>query len=266
MDPHDEYSDSHAISPDEYNKWAMIWGQNKTGVHKGSAAGFDRAITGNIYEAKWNNKFEDIYPWEEIWQYKNKVRVSNSVFKWPEPSKDLKKRYPRPADQKNVSPIISYGPPTPESAILLLRKTNAYLGKSYQVHCMVLLFGPDKDRSVVDDVLSAWQGPNMNELVMFIGLDSNNKVLWCDVQSWSDNTTIHAELRTKIVDMKQFDSAQLSRIWLSEIPDHWHRKDFKKDFNYIKVPISFWWFIVAAVLGAVSSVGLSFKIREGYQT
>jgi hypothetical protein len=174
----------------------------------------------------------------------------------------LKKKYPRPADLGDGNAIISYGPAINYKDSMLLRQTNAYLGKSCQIHCMALLFGPDYNRFVIDDILSAWQGPNMNELVMFIGLDTNNQVSWCDVQSWSDNTTIHAELRTKIVNMKKFDSTELSKIWLSEIPKYWHRKDFKKEFDYIKVPISIRWFLIAAVLGVMAAIGVSYWFRE----
>lgn len=259
---YDEYGGSRSIDRRTYDEWSATWGNNtRTGEHDGSAAGFDTPITGGIYESKWPGSFGTIYPYEEIWTYQNKVRVCNSVFKYAEPSPELAKRYPRPADAGNTMPIISYGPTIHAEEQLYLRRVNAQLGRQYQVHLMIILFDATKNgQGVVNDVLSAWQGPNMNELILFMGLDASRKVVWVNAQSWMDNTTIHSKLQQRTCEIGTFDAVRLGQVFLDLVPTDWKRKDFKKDFDYLHVPIAFGWYLADILLTIGICIGAFFII------
>jgi hypothetical protein len=243
------------ISKSDYMKWSKIWSnEKKVGVHKGSATGFNKAITGNIYQASWKGEFEKLYPWSTFHKYINKVRESENVFKFKEPSEELKKKYPRPADKNNSCPIFGYGYNINGKDILTLRRVNATLGPSKQIHIITIL--TNGDRGVIDDILSAWGGPNKNELVIFAGIQSDI-VRWIDVYSWLDNTELHGIIESSMVD-KKYSTDDLAKILLSNVPKKWKRKEFK-DFDYMSVDIGTGWVVFAFILSAVTSV-ISFVI------
>ncbi|MFW6121980.1 MAG: hypothetical protein ACOC80_13945 [Petrotogales bacterium] len=256
----DEYGTVHHISQKIYNYWKNIWGnQKKVGRHKGSSAGFDRCISGDIYECYWNGEREKIYPFSVIHSYKNKIRCSNSVMRYREPTPELEEKYPRPADTKNLNPIIGYGMNFTYDEQLKLRRVNAELGRKHQVHVLLLVFNK-QDRSVVDDVLSAWQGPNKNELVIFVGVGNDRNVKWIDVHSWMDDTTIHGVIRDQMVN-KILSIDGLSDILYKAIPEHWDRKEFE-DFEYINVDIHWAWFMGSFVFAVVASISSFLVINK----
>jgi hypothetical protein len=238
----DEMGEKYNIGQDNYIRWRMVWpNERKTGHHKGSASGFDRAISGDIFECNWPHTFETVYPGFSIGSYENRIRASsNTAFHFKEPTKELVAKYPRPADQGNPNPIINYGSaysPTPNDQLVLMR-ANASLGCGSQVHCLFMMFDATTSTpSIVDDVLSAWQGVNKNELVSFMGIDpTTKKVSWVKVESWQDNTKIHGTLSDAFLG-KEFKASEVSATLMSIVPREWKRKRFR-DFGYIKVSLS----------------------------
>lgn len=260
----DELGGAESIDESEYEQWKKLWGNEaKTGEHKGSAAGFDRAITGGIFESRWNHEFDTIYPSHHIGTYINKIRASKySSFKFQQPTQQLIERYPRPADHNDPRPILNYGASISitEADQMSLMRTNANLGCGYQVHNLFLLFDGSKTTpSVVDEVLSAWQGPNKNELVVFMGIDpTTKKATWVKVESWMDNTKIHGTLADAFLG-KEFSGKMASEILGRVVPLEWKRKRFR-DFDYIRIELSsdgyvtagVFWFL--AILWTVGSI------------
>jgi hypothetical protein len=253
----------HKISGSTYNKWKDIWkNEKKTGVHRGSSASFDRSITGGIFESGWDNNFETIYPFADIHRYKNKVRKSPSVFNLGEPTEELVKRYPRPAETGSTSPLVNCGAVLPGMDTLYLRRVNAKLGTRYQIHTILIPLGPN-DRHLVQDILTAWQGPNKNELVTFYGHDKG-KVSWCEVHSWMDNTTIHSAMADAMMSKDTFDVRWYGESLMKLVPEHWRRKEFE-DFDYLKVSIHWGWIMGSVLLSilAVVIVAIVISFKDG---
>jgi len=234
------------IGSSSYNHWKNIWkNETNVGEHKGSSANFAKAITGQIYACKWNDQFNTMFPWSEIHKYTNKVRRSKSVLKYKTPTKELIKQYPRPADNNNVSSIISYGVPISAEDVLFMDRINAKLGRRYEIHIILMIF-KNKDKSIVDDVMSAWQGTNKNELVIFMNVN-DNKITWAKVESWMDNTKYHGMIADQIID-KPINIKKLGEYILASVGKNWHRKEFK-DFEYlaVKFPWYFYAFNIIAI-------------------
>lgn len=248
----DEYGEIENIDENTYKYWVKVWGnEKKVGEHRGSAAGFDTPITGGIFNSDWPQNFETIYPYSSIHTYKNKVRYSHSVLKYKEPTKQLEKAYPRPADLGNFTPVLSYGRNFSDEEVLLLRRTSASLGSRYLIHPILVAFGPDANRSVVDDVLSAWRGPNKNELVIFASF-YGDVVKWCEVHSWMDDTTIHGMIRDEMMEGK-FTVKKYSDLLRKTVPKNWRKKSFK-DFDYLRVEVAWGWKIGALVASIISMI------------
>jgi hypothetical protein len=257
----DEYGNGHGSLEETYVNWKVFW-KNE---HFRDLNRHYHSKNGNMYYTDWPKTFDTIFPYSEIRTYENRVRVSNSVFNYGEPTKEQLVRFPRPADLGNTCPIISYGPKFSEIEEALMRKVNADLGVNKKVHNLILLFDTSADSmSVVSDVLTAWKGTNKNELVIFVGVDVNRNVVWCDVQSWVDNTEIHAIIRDKVITMKTFDFNKMASILLEEVPQYWVKKDFRV-FSYISIPISMGWFITASVLFIVECIGVFIFVEKQIQ-
>jgi hypothetical protein len=257
----DEYNKEFHISQSAYNYWKNVWKNEKqTGMHKGSSAGWERKIDGPIFACSWPNTFETIYPDVSIHSYVNKIRVSNSVLRFGTPTKEQLAMYPRPVDIGNTSPFVSYDGVYRISGddLLFLSRVNALLGFKKEIHTILVLFGKDKDRGVVDDVLTAWGGPNKNELVTFMSLDGN-KIRWVEVHSWMDNTTLHARLRDELAGTN-FTVRRYGELIMQYAPTLWWRKDFTPINEYLKVDVSPWWMFSGIMLSIAFCVGAFFII------
>jgi hypothetical protein len=272
----DEYGETHNTDEPTYNYWKNVWAnEQRIGEHKGSAAGFfDTPITGGIFESKWTNDFAKICPYADIHRYKNKVRYSHSVLKLQEPTPELLAKYPRPADQGNTSPVISYGSPKikiSDDDVMLLRRVNASLGVQKRIHAMLIVFW-DEPRTVVDDVLMAWRNPNKNELCTFISLGADRTVNWVEVHSWMDNTALHGTIEKGLAGEK-FYMEKYADLLLKNCPRMWTKKDFR-DFDYLRVDVSSGWKIASLVLCLIAVVGAfvvvektmsdDFRISDGF--
>ena len=249
-----EYGKESGIDESEYNSWKKEWKtEKKTGEHKGSSAGFDRSIDGTIFSCSWPRTFETIYPETEVHSYVNKIRVSNSVLKYGESTPAQKAMYYRPVDKGNTLPVVNYGGQgVSGDDMLYLRRVSASFGSKCEIHPMLVVLGKDADRKVVEDILSAWQGPNKNEMVTFVSLDGKN-IRWVEVHSWMDNTTIHATLRDELMG-KPFSAKTYGELLQKYVPKLWQRKHFTPINDYLHVSINPWWIVLATVLSAIMGV------------
>ena len=259
---YDEYDKQHSIDSSEYKEWATFWGNEKhVGTNKGSShAG--RAITGEIYACQWPGKFENIYPHSAIHSYVNKARVTkNTITKLAEPTEEQKKKYPRPVDDDNVSPIISYGPPFSDADVMLLRRCNAFLGRVHEIHAMIVAFNAKDGRGQIREVLTAWEGTNKNELVMFVGLDKDRKVEWCEVHNWLDigDSTVNNMWRDHVMG-ETFDIPHVAKGLLEFVPKHWSRPQ-AETIDYLQVDIHWGWGL-AAFLSIIAITTGAFFIVE----
>ena len=251
----DEYGHEFVISQGEYDHWRSVWKtERKTGIHHGSSAGWDSSIDGPIYSCNWPNTFDTVWPSTEVHSYVNKIRVSNSVLRYGgTPSQAIKDRFPRPVDIGNTSPVVNYGGPgLTGDEMLYLQRINASMGSKWQIHPILVILGKDADRGMVSDILTAWEGPNMNELVTFVSLDGN-KLRWIEVHSWMDNTTLHATLRDELMG-QPFSIRMYGQLLQQWVPKQWVRKDFTPINEYLHVSVSPWWVLGGLLLSIAFGV------------
>lgn len=245
-----ETGEQRIISENEYNYWSSIWDNEKHISTKfGTAKWCDQKIDGRCFEASWNNKFEDIYHFPIISRYKNKVRKSNSVFKYSSTYEDFGKH---PVELNNADSIITFGTSVSNNDIALLNKVNAYYGYRKEIHIITVLI-EDRDVNVVGDIINSWKGLNKNELVVFIGVDKYKNIKWCKVQSWLDNTKLHGIIEDGVILSKQFDSTKIKNIYMDNIMNNWERKSFK-DFDYIRQSTEPRYYVIAFVIFIVFSL------------
>jgi hypothetical protein len=257
----DEYGGGERIDQNEYNRWKKEWkNEVQTGMHEGSSAGFDRSIDGPIFECKWPRTFNTIYPATSVHSYVNKIRVSNSVLKWGKATPQQLAKYPRPVDKGNTGPVILYGGQGVSGEdMLFLRRINADLGFKKEIHAMLVLFDKNADRGVVDDVLTAWAGPNKNELVTFMSVDGT-EIRWVEVHSWMDNTMLHATLRDELIGVP-FSVHRYGDMLQKFVPPLWQRKHFTPINAYLKISISPGWIWSAVIFAVLFGIASFFLIN-----
>lgn len=178
-------------------------------------------------------------PVTESHSYKNKIRCSNSIFKFEKINKDRAQQlglidYPEISGY-DAPAILSNDFWIPEDADDLFRKFNAGIAPGSQMRLYVLLFDWKKGIGISELQRAYWQGGNKNELVICIGLDDSMAIHWAKAFSWADEQQLEVEVAQELMNSELLDWDQLYR-WLEENVSRWKRKEFK-DFNYIHVSL-----------------------------
>lgn len=211
---------------------------------------------GDAYEYRWNGQPTTLYSVTREHEYENKVKASRSVFKFEDISEKEARRlglhdYPkiRFCDQ---SPII--GAKFSARQERAIRVLNALYGPKKEFR-LYLLFYRNKPLFIADRQRSYWQGGNKNELVVCVGLDSRNRVMWSDAFSWCDSPVLAVKSRDWFTSHR-LDLCAFASYIEPIVQKEWKRKEFS-DFKYLSVELSnkeYWAIIIFMLL---LNIGLS---------
>jgi hypothetical protein len=101
-----------------------------------------------------------------------------------------------------------------------------------------------------------WKGGNKNELVICIGLSSqDSRVLWVSPFSWTPNRQLLVDLRRDIMEVNNYDPNQIYSVVNSKM-DSFERKHFK-EFSYLTVEPPTWVLILFLSLSAIFTAFVS---------
>lgn len=234
---YDNIGESYKITRSHFEKLCKIWGNksfrdmNRHIDHSG-LCGKD----GDAYETKFSGEFNLIQPVCVQHKYENRIQCSKSVFNFkPVDSADSAKydlfRYPNYESMGifNYNPMLGW---SGKDAVDRLRKWNAKLGASKEVHMMVLVFiGKPIEAAYFQERL--WGGGNKNEFILCIGANNQKKIQWAHVISWTEKEILKKGLAQKVMDMP-FDMVAIVDTMATNVHNQFIRKKFA-DFNYIKI-------------------------------
>lgn len=214
---------------------------------------------GDEYVTKWNKQFASIESITTSHLYRNKVKVSNSVFNF------------KKIDAKTTK-VVEYNPINTHKCDFIygwdnqgdqeyLRKWNAYTGAKKKVALMVMVF---KNRPLEDAFIqeSYWKGGNKNEFIVCVGVSSNT-ITWAHIISWTPLTTLKVQVVREIVDMKTLNMFQLLKYLgetINSVPNV-VRRDFR-EFDYLTVPVPWWGYVLALILCIGCSIGMAIFVVE----
>ncbi len=207
---------------------------------------------GDMYKTSWNNEFETVIPMTYSENYTNKTQAAKTIFKFKDlDSTETKGLYDYP---KIINSTQKSCLGCSQENDLLLRKYNAMIGRRHQVKIYVLVFS-EKSMEIAERQRQYWKNGNMNEVVVCV--DKEGK--WAKTFSWCDNKSVEvesSEIFTRDIPMK----SKLNLLE-HEVEDNWKRKDFDKDFSYIKVPLTTGQEIWLATIVIIATVGcISFNV------
>jgi hypothetical protein len=193
--------------------------------------------------------------------YKNKVKASNSVFKFKDISKseadslDLFE-YPPIYDKWKQKHLLGLNNKKLEHKLNVL---NAKLGSKKEVKVFLMITNKDKEFGDLQE--QYWKGGNKNEFNIILGLDKSGKLNWSKIITWSESTELKILVRNWIESKKgkNINLYELVDYLYDNIEEKFVRKPFS-DFEYLKVEMTSnqikWLFFVTIII----SLGLSIWI------
>lgn len=184
-------------------------------------------------------------PVTESNHYTNKIRCSNSIFKFEKIDRQQSRElglYDYPLISDFDAPCImshhcGFGV-VGDDVGELFRKFNARIASQWQMRLYILLFPAEKGIAISEKQRAYWQGGNKNEFVVCVGIDTAGKVEWARTFSWADEQEIEMETSQWLMSHPNIDWRRFYN-WLEWHLRHWRRKEFK-DFGYINVTLPLW--------------------------
>jgi hypothetical protein len=276
VDNHPEYwvmvdndKQEYKISRERFNelvgKWKtpMIFIDMKRNYH---------SIDGDAQKYQWDGKIEHSVTLTQISRYTNKIQASHSIFNLGNISKQDVKLYglydyPKTVDniQNNIIGLKEYTSIDEK----YMNFVNGYLGKKCEFRTYLLAFyGVSQDISFKQR--SYWNGGNMNELVICVGLDSlnnNNLLLWGQSFSWSDDKMLEIMVNEYLFSKKgdSLNVVELSEKLMDYVPKYWKIKDFE-DFNYINPTLTnsnlVWLSIILLIINVIVGIIIVYYNRS----
>lgn len=242
---------SEYISRNSYDYIRRLWG---TPCHHDSIFGFNIVGGARYFQTYEYRDLLDCFPTDnpfenktvfntmiaitEKHRYTNKLRNSNSIFRFEEISRKEANElglweYPE-IERFDMSPIL--GADVDSNIDQHFRLLNAYYGARYQIRFFIIFFdSATQGVEIAEKQRAYWKGGNKNEFVICLGI-SNNKVGWCHAFSWMDEPVLSVKLENYFHSNPDLDLMKL-HSWLRWHLNDWKRKEFS-DFNYINVNLS----------------------------
>lgn len=217
--------------PGHYKRWSGR--EIKGGSRGGISYRFDD------FSPSERQNIDKWVPITEAHKYKNKVRSSNSIWKY-ETIDDKRAAelglipYPEITDY-DAPCILSIDRIIPGDADRLFRRFNAGIAPAVEMRLYILLYDSGRGIGISELQKAYWQGGNKNEFVICMGLDAIGDVEWAQAFSWADYQHKEKEVCQWLMARRRLDWKALFHYLHHHLSD-WKRKEFA-DFDYIHISL-----------------------------
>ena len=179
-------------------------------------------------------------PVTEKHRYKNRIRRSNSIFKFEHISRARAEEnglcdYPKIIDF-DAPCILSRDVPVSPRADEMFRKFNGRYASRWQMRLYNLLFDASRGAGVSELQRQYWQGGHKNEFTICLGVTPDDRIAWARAFSWADSQKIEVEIARRLMEQRRLDWDNIYHLLRADL-NRWQRKEFK-DFDYINVSLS----------------------------
>lgn len=245
---------NYGITQQRYNELVAQFGGRKVFVdlHRDY-----HSIDGDEFLTEWLGEDKTLEPVAVTHTYENRPQAAKSLFHYDDvDTSDIKLyhpfTYPQIYNQFHQQVLLGYNDPNSEQ---LLQVVNSRLGHSHQVRVFFLIFvNQPREAAYIQE--QYWQGGNKNELVVCIGIDSNKKVKWGHIISWTDAMAVKVKVKHRIDEEETLDLPYMIKYVEAEIKSEWIRKPFH-DFDYINIEPSATQTLWIFILTILVDVGLA---------
>jgi hypothetical protein len=130
-----------------------------------------------------------------------------------------------------------------------------------------IIYFTNEDRDFKDALEQYWSKGKKNDITLILGLDSNGKVAWSDVITYTNSTDFIVDMQNKFKDMNATDSKGILGVFNKYIMSSYIRKPMK-EFAYLKDNISLeWYWQLIVFLGNVLLSGfIMYKMLNNYES
>ena len=90
-----------------------------------------------------------------------------------------------------------------------------------------------KNLDFADYVEAKWDGLNKNDILLVVGVDSNNKVSWASVRSWTKSEDFKIALRDRVMAQKELDPQAIGAIIREEVLSKFVRQKMES-YKYLE--------------------------------
>jgi hypothetical protein len=249
---------SHEVSLDYYtNLMKKVWKNEKTHTPIRPSA----MKNGDIHTSKWDEQFNHMETMTFTRNYDNKVQSSKSIFNFHELAPEDKKQYhlfdyPSIGHMHRGQSILGYQ--ALDEDRVLLNRYNSMLG---DIRSLRIWFVAFYNQPLVAGHAqeSLWKGGNRNDIVITVGLNSDNKVQWVYPFSWAENETPKFAIRDYIAMQKTFDLSSAIKFSYEQVKDDVYVRDFT-EFDYLETAISGWQIILIHILTIGVCIGIGYWV------
>jgi len=249
----DQKGNKRQIGNDWFNGITSRW-SNKTFVE------LNREKTQNVHEdgdrwtTKWPGDWQTSVPIALEQSYENRINNSSSITFRPVTEKDklaLKLfDYPKIGGQFNLKTVLDNSGKHWRAPDEYFQYLNGIIGPNRLCHMWVLIFR-NPDRSVALWQKDYWKNGNKNELVMCIGVDKSDNVVWGEVFGWTEVDALKIDIRDfieqKMVKLDDNSLISLGDFCNSEVMKRYVKPDFRK-FAHLSIEPSMTIKIITAII------------------
>lgn len=198
------------------------------------------------------NRAQRVWTITEPHKYTNKIRNSNSIFRFER----IGKKEAFALDLIDYPRITNFDAPTilsdrydvPEYVERQFRLFNSVSAPEAEMHLFVLLFDASKQGvNIVEKQRAYWHGGNKNEFVVCLGVEKG-ETKWAKTFSWADEPVLEVKTDDWFLHNPKADLADFLE-WFYSNYSIWQRKHFS-DFNYIRVSLTLWQVILTCFAAA----------------
>ena len=267
-----------SISEKKYDKWNIQFGGDriKTKTIKNyasrdrcsysSGSKFQGKRVGEysyVWKTLWDGNYETQIPVTTKHSYENRIKASDyTVFNYIEVTDekaDSLKLFKYPEFKSSYFNYPSMLGWNNKNAQKNLQKINAKLGHEKQVRIWLLIHNTDNEDIGIQQE-NYWVGGNKNELVVNIGVDKENNIIWNHVFTWSTSAGMVSDIKTYIETKEKLNEKNIIDIENNiddEVSENWERLEFTQ-FDYITVEPPLYAIILAYVFTLLVCIGISY--------
>lgn len=218
---------------------------------------------GDMYRIRWDGVQMRSEAAVTLHTYTNKVQAAQSAFNLKPVTKREAKllglhTYPKLYDNYKQKVLLGIDSIYHRDSIAyfetLYQYFNGRYGKDNKIKLFVCLFY-NKDISIATQQENYWSGGNQNELVVCIGLDRKTKHLdWVKPFSWTDQKRVLVDVREDVMLTGTFNPLTTYDAIHNAVSTNTMYKDFKKDFDYLHIPLPNWTLWLIYILVTVATI------------
>lgn len=186
--------------------------------------------------------------------YQNRISASqDSIHKFQDVDPEEWNLFDYPDESGMYVPSILSEYPISNQDMHSLNVLNAVWGAGKKIRVWFLIWEGDETLDTGYAQENYWEGGNKNELVVCIGVDQDKNVNWTHVFSWTEREDMKVQLRNLIAES---DKIQIGDYvsWINDNIHMWEKRDFG-EFNYLKIHIPFWGYLVVYFVSGIATAG-----------